>query len=206
LPAKVLARRSAATFVTAAAVIGLASTSALAAAGGKRVVHAKAATHAATDAKRHRPVQPKRTAAVEASRPAPAPVTCTGVDAIPTPDNVAAVAATTLCLIDGQRTAAGLGALAPSSALVAAASGHSADMVANDYFAHAAGMNENIAAATGSLATPAAIVAMWMNSPGHRANILDDGYLTTGIGVVAAVPSLLGGGGATYTEDFGPTP
>jgi uncharacterized protein YkwD len=65
---------------------------------------------------------------------------------------------------------------------------------------------ENIAAAGGAGATPAAIVAMWMNSPDHRANILDPAFRDTGIGVVAALPATVGAGpGATYTQDFGST-
>ncbi|MCA1689917.1 MAG: CAP domain-containing protein, partial [Actinobacteria bacterium] len=65
---------------------------------------------------------------------------------------------------------------------------------------------ENIAAAGGYLATPAATVKMWMGSPGHRANILDPAFRDTGIGVAPAAPALLTTGpGASYTEDFATT-
>ncbi|HEX3873500.1 MAG TPA: CAP domain-containing protein, partial [Solirubrobacteraceae bacterium] len=66
-------------------------------------------------------------------------------------------------------------------------------------------LGENLAAAAGSLATPAATVADWMSSPPHRANILDPTYRQTGIGVTPAVPAMLGIGqaGATYTQTFG---
>ena len=66
-------------------------------------------------------------------------------------------------------------------------------------------VGENIAWGTGSLATPRAIVAAWMASPGHRANILDPHYRETGIGVSAHPPASLAHGqsGAIYTQDFG---
>jgi uncharacterized protein YkwD len=55
------------------------------------------------------------------------------------------------------------------------------------------------------LATPAAIVASWMASPGHRANILDPDFRDSGVGVVARAPRRYANGqpGATYTQQFG---
>jgi uncharacterized protein YkwD len=66
-------------------------------------------------------------------------------------------------------------------------------------------VGENIAWATLGLATPRAIVAAWMASPGHRANILDPRFRETGIGVSPRPPSSLAHGqpGAIYTQDFG---
>ena len=49
-------------------------------------------------------------------------------------------------------------------------------------------VGENIAWGTAALATPRAIVAAWMASPGHRANILDPRYRETGIGVSRTLP------------------
>lgn len=68
-------------------------------------------------------------------------------------------------------------------------------------------VGENIAYGTGWMATPRAIVAAWMASPGHRANILDPDFRDTGIGASAHLPASLSGGqrGAIYTEDFGVT-
>ena len=63
-------------------------------------------------------------------------------------------------------------------------------------------LGENLAWGTGSLATPRQIMRAWMDSPGHRANVVKRAYREIGIGVVAATPSA-GGGGATYTADFG---
>jgi uncharacterized protein YkwD len=64
-------------------------------------------------------------------------------------------------------------------------------------------LGENIAAATGSFATPASIVNMWMSSPGHRANILSPMYTDTGLGVAYGYPAAPGAQGATFTQDFG---
>jgi uncharacterized protein YkwD len=40
-----------------------------------------------------------------------------------------------------------------------------------------------------------------MNSPPHRANILSGSFRSIGIGVASGTP--VGGGGGTYTTDFG---
>jgi uncharacterized protein YkwD len=60
---------------------------------------------------------------------------------------------------------------------------------------------ETIAFGTGGAATPAAIVALWMSSPPHRAEILDPGFRQVGIGVAVRTPT--GERGATVTADFG---
>jgi len=133
-----------------------------------------------------------------------------------------------LCLINQQRAEHGMQPLAPSPRLESAAEGHCGELIADDYFAHvspsgetpvdrvrATGyipgphsgyvIGENLAWGTYSLATPQAIVAAWVASPGHLANILESQYTETGIGVTPAVPSSLGGGaqGATYAQEFG---
>jgi uncharacterized protein YkwD len=105
---------------------------------------------------------------------------------------------------------------------------HTTSMVVDDYFEHIgpggqtplqrmreAGyisgsqnsfqVGENIAWGTLWLGTPRSIVAAWMASPEHRANILDGRYRDTGIGVSSHPPRALGGGqsGGIYTQDFG---
>ena len=48
------------------------------------------------------------------------------------------------------------------------------------------------------------IMRLWMNSPGHRANILNGSFREIGIGVAYDAP--VAGGGkpvGTYTTDFG---
>jgi uncharacterized protein YkwD len=153
-------------------------------------------------------------------------VACAGADWVPAMSNLAQIRAATLCLINQQRAKNGLAPLKDNGRLDSAAAQHSEDMVQNNYFDHTGPsgetfdsrimtsgyvpggwdymLGENIAAGTLGLATPAAIVAAWMSSPEHRANILAD-FRDSGIGVVAQAPAQYAGGqaGATYTEDFG---
>ena len=65
-------------------------------------------------------------------------------------------------------------------------------------------VGENIGWGSLWLGTPNAVVAAWMASPGHRANILDGRFRDTGIGVSPHVGQLAGGqAGGIYTQDFG---
>ncbi|WAL58803.1 CAP domain-containing protein [Thermocoleostomius sinensis] len=91
----------------------------------------------------------------------------------------------------------GLAPLKLNSELNAAAQAHSQDMAQNDYFSHtgkngskpwdrakvvgyeARSMGENIAAGQ---TTPEAVVQGWINSPGHRANLLNPNYTELGVG------------------------
>jgi len=178
---------------------------------------------------KHRPAA-HHTSAPQGSAPAPVPVdgACAGSELRPTAEDLDAVRTATLCLVNRERLAHGEGALKPNGDLQAAAQGHSEDMWAGDYFEHdgrhgdtplsrmrAAGyifsthvgyaVGENIAWATLWMATPKAIVAGWMASPGHRANILDATFQDTGVGVSPhGLASLARGqAGAIYTQDFG---
>jgi uncharacterized protein YkwD len=101
-----------------------------------------------------------------------------------------------LALVNEQRAANGCAALAWDEGLAGVARSHSADMAARDYFSHttpegvdpfqraaAAGLSahaENIAAGQGSAAE---VMDGWMNSPGHRANILNCSLTRLGVGV-----------------------
>jgi uncharacterized protein YkwD len=100
-------------------------------------------------------------------------------------------------LMNADRKANGLADLKVSSALTAVARSHSQDMVTRSFFSHtnpdgktvtdrlkAAGISytaagENIAENTSVEAAETA----FMNSSGHRANILNSNYTTVGIGV-----------------------
>jgi uncharacterized protein YkwD len=66
-------------------------------------------------------------------------------------------------------------------------------------------VGENIGWGTLWLATPRAIVAAWMASSEHRANILDAHFHDTAIGISSHPPTSLAAGqpGAIYTQDFG---
>jgi uncharacterized protein YkwD len=154
------------------------------------------------------------------------PPTCANTGLEPNSRNLATVGLATLCLVNQERVWAGRVPLVDDGYLQLAADRHSLDMVVTDYFSHvspagesflsrllASGfvppraqfqLGENLAWGTFSLSTPASIVAAWMHSPHHRANILDPSYRQTGLGIVPAVPALESQGpGATYTQEFG---
>jgi uncharacterized protein YkwD len=180
-----------------------------------------------TNPRRNLPVQQLTSVTPPAPATPPAPETCTNTELVPTSSNIAEVRAATLCLINHERAVHGDSPLSENTHLVAAAQGHSEDMVSRNYFSHttptgeafntrilatgyvqsnqAYELGENIDCATSYLATPAATVSAWMNSPDHRENILNGEYRDSGIGVAAAAPESFSDGqaGATYTQDFG---
>jgi uncharacterized protein YkwD len=158
----------------------------------------------------------------------PASGACTHTVLRPSSANIVLVRAATLCLVNRERTSRGEKALKNDRPLQRAAQGHSQSMAAGDYFDHngqagdtplsrmrAAGyifsshlgyeVGENIGWGTLWLASPKAIVAGWMASPEHRANILDATFRETGIGVSPHPLASLARGqaGAIYTQDFG---
>ncbi len=150
---------------------------------------------------------------------------CAGADATPVAGNAAQIDQATLCLLNQQRAAAGLPALTESTQLDSSSTAFSQLMVAESFFDHTSPegstvvdrltqvgylpgegswtAGENIAWGQGSLATPDSIMTAWMNSPGHRANILSSQFSDIGLGVAIGTP--VGGAmaGATYTTDFG---
>ncbi len=63
-------------------------------------------------------------------------------------------------------------------------------------------LGENLAWGTGDLSSPAGVMQAWMNSAGHKANILKKAYREIGIGLRLGVPSDESVG-ATITADFG---
>jgi uncharacterized protein YkwD len=150
---------------------------------------------------------------------------CENVDLIPTDENMDQVVDATLCLLNGERADHGLGPLSADAELGSAARGHSADMIREQFFDHVAPdgstpvdrirrtgyiptsgnwiVGENLAWGTGTLATPKGIVKAWMNSEGHRANILRDQFNQIGFGVFVGNPNSKDGEGATYTTTFG---
>ena len=116
-----------------------------------------------------------------------------------------------LSLVNSERTASGCAAIAWDETLAQVARLHSADMAARDYLDHtnpdgltpfdraaAAGTTasaENVAAGQ---QTAADVMAAWMASPGHRANILNCGLTRIGVGVGHG-----GSYGITWTQLFG---
>ena len=153
---------------------------------------------------------------------------CANTEITPDAGNLGVVRAAVLCLINRERAQNGDAPLKASPDLEAAAEEHSQELVADDYFAHVSPsgvtpvqrirstgyipspddgyvIGENLAWGTYDLSTPQAIVAAWIASPEHLANILEAQYVETGIGVMPAVPAALAEGapGATYAQEFG---
>jgi len=118
-------------------------------------------------------------------------------------------------LTNAERAKAGCGPLAVNATLTAVAQAHSQDMATNNYFDHnsqdgrtpfdrmtAAGYRystaaENIAAGQ---RTPQDVMTAWMNSAGHRANILNCALKQIGVGYATGSSSQYG---VYWTQDFG---
>jgi uncharacterized protein YkwD len=162
------------------------------------------------------------TAAVAAPSVAGA-ASCSGADSSPAELGQTATVDITLCLLNEERASRGLDALRADSKLRRAADGHAGDMVAKHYFNHDSKsgatfvtrikrtgwtrsrrswtVGENIGYGSGSYATPRSMVKGWMDSSGHRKNILARQFRMIGIGVANGAPT--GDSGATYATDFG---
>jgi uncharacterized protein YkwD len=132
-----------------------------------------------------------------------------------------------LVQLNAIRVAHGLVALRLNPGLAAAATQHSADMLARGYFSHDSAdgtsfssrlvhyypeprygfwsVGENLEWATGNL-DAAAAVSNWMNSPEHRENILRPGWREIGIAALFErdAPGTFGGQAVTLlATDFG---
>ncbi|MCX4965089.1 CAP domain-containing protein [Streptomyces sp. NBC_00654] len=145
------------------------------------------------------PAAPKTSSAAP-SRKAPAPA--------PAPTSAQAAV---LALVNQERAKVGCSPVTTSAPLTALAQNFSEDMAARGFFDHTdpdgatpwdraakAGVQnlggENIARGQ---ADAEAVMESWMNSDGHRANILNCDYKTLGVGMHA------GSGGPWWTQDFG---
>lgn len=150
---------------------------------------------------------------------------CEGEHADPHEVALKAIRSATLCLINEERTDRGRPPLGSRDQLKEAASRHSRAMDEKNFFSHDSpggadlvdrvrrtgyldgarswALGENIAWGSGSLATPASIVGAWMDSSGHRDNILDRDFEHIGIGVARGAPVPGVDDAATYTTDFG---
>lgn len=144
-----------------------------------------------------------------APKKTPAPRVASASAAQPAPTTTTAQV---VALANKERGAAGCGPLKEDAQLTDAAQRHSDDMAARDFFEHTnpdgagpgqrvtdAGYHwstygENIARGQ---QTPASLMESWMNSPGHRANILNCDFKDIGIGIHQ------GPGGPWWTQDFG---
>ncbi len=130
------------------------------------------------------------------------------------------------CLLNRQRARRGMPRLESDRRLTKASQNHNDYMQQTSCFAHtcpgertlsgrlslvgyliggltrwAAG--ENIAWGGQNLGTPKGIVRAWMNSPGHRANILSSTFREVGVGFSKGSPYSRSANAGTYTTDFG---
>jgi uncharacterized protein YkwD len=145
--------------------------------------------------------------------PASASAGCPDKYAHPSQASNKTVKRATICLLNKQRKTHGRRALNPNRRLARAARRHARDMVVSfvdrimrqDYVDPGEGwtLGENLAWGSYQLATPKAIVRSWMNSPGHRANILNPRFREIGIGVAMGAPQRGVESGATYATSFG---
>jgi uncharacterized protein YkwD len=131
----------------------------------------------------------------------------------------------TVCLLNEQRAAAGLGALSASAPLGTTAQHYAEYMVSDAHFAHQdeSGHNvvtrvlntdptlanrwlvlgENLGWGTYGMATPRSMVQGWMNSPTHRDNILYANFDEIGVGITPGAPVPGREAALTYTTVFG---
>lgn len=129
-----------------------------------------------------------------------------------------------LCLVNQERSSRGLKPLRSNKRLARAAYKHARDMDRRGYFSHDTlgggsfvtrirktgyvparvfpSLGEDLAWGSGDLGTPRQIVQSWMESPGHRANILNPKFRDAGMGVDFGDPGA-GMDGVTYALDFG---
>jgi uncharacterized protein YkwD len=137
---------------------------------------------------------------------------------------VAATRDSILCLLNRERAKHGLPALRRNAVLEATAQRYSEDMDRLHFFAHeapngsdpgermrAAGypvstslVGENLYWGAAQHAPPARAMRGWMESPGHRANVLRPQFTEVGVGVTYDGPFYVGSRrAAIYTTNFG---
>jgi uncharacterized protein YkwD len=149
---------------------------------------------------------------------------CPNATLTPSGENLREIRGAVLCLLNRERTSRGMKRLHSNTKLRKAAERHSRNMNANDFFDHVSpsgstplarvkasgyltgadsfSVGENIGWGESRLSTPLEMVRAWMNSAGHKANILRREFRHVGIGVNLGAP-IGGAGGATYTTEFG---
>jgi uncharacterized protein YkwD len=151
---------------------------------------------------------------------------CKHADAQPGDASQKALRVATRCLLNKKRREHAIRKLRRNGRLHRAAGRHTVDMARRQYFSHTSisgasfldrirrtgylrrargwSVGENIAWGTGELSTPRSIVRAWMNSPGHRANILNGRFREIGVGISFGAPVRSSvRPAATYTTDFG---
>lgn len=153
------------------------------------------------------PAKPVATAApVATAKPAPSPVATAKPVVTPAPapsavpavgNNVSSYTQQVVALVNKERAAAGLAPVSALDSLNKVAAAKAADMRSNNYFSHTSptygspfdmmsafgitykAAGENIAMGQ---KTPQEVMTAWMNSPGHKANILSANFNYIGVG------------------------
>ncbi|MFI1393403.1 sigma-70 family RNA polymerase sigma factor [Streptomyces sp. NPDC020681] len=154
---------------------------------------------------------PKPSKKPATKKPSPRPST-QAPDPEPEPDAPTSSVDQVVALVNQERAKQGCAPVSGNDRLDTAARLHSEDMAAKDYFSHtsldgrspgdritAAGYQwstygENIARGQ---QTPESVMDSWMNSEGHRANILNCDFKEMGVGIHE------GSGGPWWTQAFG---
>ncbi|GGR37516.1 CAP domain-containing protein [Streptomyces griseomycini] len=172
----------------------------------KKTAPEASASKPATTAPKPTTAAPKpTTAAPKPTTAAPKPTT-----AAPSPAEASGAVARVLELVNAERGKAGCSPVKVNTALTEAAQDHSEDMAASGTMSHTgsdgsspadritrAGYSwstygENVAY---GYSTPEQVMQGWMNSPGHKKNILNCAFEEIGVGL--AQP------GSYWTQDFG---
>jgi len=131
-----------------------------------------------------------------------------------TPVLAAQWAAQVIDLVNSERVSQGLSPVVSNATLTEMAEDYACEMILGDFFAHENPLTgstvgsradehgydylivgENLAAGQHS---PAEVVQAWMDSPGHRANILGEEYEQIGVAVRTG-----GGYGVYWVQEFG---
>lgn len=152
-------------------------------------------------------------AALACAPGASAATSCPDADARPGTVGTGRSAAAMRCLVDHERQAAGLQPLAVDTRVTQAAQDHADDMAARNYFAHDAPAPAPAGTTVGDRLgtvgypwaqtgenlgrgqpTPRAVMAAWLASPGHCANLMAAQVTTLGIGISPA------GGGPYWVQ------
>ncbi|MGW0315019.1 CAP domain-containing protein [Streptomyces flavidovirens] len=164
----------------------------------------------AVDKRTEKPAEPRKTAKPERVVPTPT-VKAPGNGSTVGSGAESAAEAAVLTLVNQERAAAGCSPVRADGPLAGLAQDFSEDMAARDFFDHTdpdgatpwdraekAGIDglggENIARGQ---ADAQSVMDAWMNSEGHRANILNCDFKTLGVGVHMAP------GGPWWTQNFG---
>jgi uncharacterized protein YkwD len=159
-----------------------------------------------------KPVQSTQTSTPATPTATPAPVT----NQVSQPTTSGSLADQVITLVNNERSKVGLGALTKNSALTKSAEDYALRMGQYNFFGHtgndgstfitrntSAGytnyrwMGENIAAGQ---RTPEEVMRDWMNSPGHKANIVNTKAKEIGVGYAKVSGSTYG---TYWVQEFG---